>query len=100
MANKIAMEPAFAWWVPYVLKHRNRIIAKVKSKYWERSHKFGIKVPKSVKEALRIDEENGDTQWRDAINKEMKNIRSAFRVWDDSVDNIPKHYQKINCQKE
>ena len=31
---KIAMEPAFAWWVPYTLKKRNRIISKVKSKYW------------------------------------------------------------------
>ena len=30
----ILMEPAFAWWVPYTLKKRNRIVAKVKSKYW------------------------------------------------------------------
>ena len=28
---KLYQEPAFAWWVPYVLKKRNRIIAKVKS---------------------------------------------------------------------
>ena len=26
IAAKIAMEPAFAWWVPYTLKKRNRII--------------------------------------------------------------------------
>ena len=38
---KLSQEPAFAWWVPYVLKKRNRIIAKVKSKYWIRTHKFG-----------------------------------------------------------
>ena len=31
VAEKIAMEPAFAWWVPYTLKKRNRIISKVKS---------------------------------------------------------------------
>ena len=30
---KIAVEPAFAWWVPYTLKKRNQIISKVKSKY-------------------------------------------------------------------
>ena len=29
---KIAMEPAFAWWVPHMLKKRNRIISNVKSK--------------------------------------------------------------------
>ena len=29
---RIHEEPAFAWWTPYVIKKRNRIIAKVKSK--------------------------------------------------------------------
>jgi hypothetical protein len=31
---RIQDEPAFGWWVPYVLKKRSHIIAKVKSKYW------------------------------------------------------------------
>jgi hypothetical protein len=31
-------EPAFTWWTGYVLRKRNRTIAKVKSKYWERTH--------------------------------------------------------------
>ena len=31
---RILMEPAFAWWKPYTLKEHNRIVAKVKSKYW------------------------------------------------------------------
>ena len=30
--SKISKEPAFAWWVPHVIKKRDRIIAKVKSK--------------------------------------------------------------------
>ena len=51
VAAKIAMEPAFAWWVPYTLKKRNLIISKVKSKYWHRTHKYGIRIPKSVEEA-------------------------------------------------
>ena len=40
VAAKIAIEPAFAWWVPYTLKKRNRIISKVKSNYWLRTLKF------------------------------------------------------------
>ena len=48
-------EPAFAWWTPYVIKKRNRIIAKVKSNYWVKTHKFGIKVPKSVEQAVQFD---------------------------------------------
>ena len=44
----ISEEPAFAWWAPSVLKKRNRIMAKTKSKYWPQTHKFGIEIPKSV----------------------------------------------------
>jgi hypothetical protein len=40
--NKIAEEPDFVWWVAYTIRKRDRIILKVKSKYWKRTHKFGI----------------------------------------------------------
>jgi hypothetical protein len=70
------------------------IIAKLKSKYWQRSHKYGIQVPKSIKEAHEIDKENKDTKWRDAIFEEMKKIRNAFEIYDgDPKDLIG--YQKI-----
>ena len=72
VAAKIAMEPALAWWVPHMLKKRNRIISKVKSKYWLTTHKFGIRIPKSV-------QENGDTLRWEAICNEMRNIRPALR---------------------
>ena len=74
----IQEEPAFAWWVPNLLRKKNRIVAKVKSKYWIRTNKFGLKVPKCVTEAIEIDRENGDNLWLDAICKEMKNIRIAL----------------------
>ena len=67
--SQISAEPAFAWWVPYILKKRNIIIAKVKSKYWIHTQKFGIQVPKSVQEAKRIEKQNGDTLWWDSICK-------------------------------
>jgi hypothetical protein len=46
--NKIQEEPAFKWWVSDVLRHRNRIINKVKSRYWKLTHKFGIKMLHSI----------------------------------------------------
>ena len=94
---RVSEEPAFAWWVPYVLKKRNRIIAKVKSKYWVRTHKFGIRVPKSVPEAKKLDELNGDTCWWDAICKEMKNVRIAFEEFEQGVSKIPPGYQEVKC---
>jgi hypothetical protein len=40
--NKIDKQPAFAWWVPYVQQKKTVILSKIKSKYWQRSHKFGL----------------------------------------------------------
>jgi hypothetical protein len=59
--KRIAGEPAFALWIPHVLQKRNQIIAKLKTKYWVRTHKFGIKIPKTVKEAKAIDKVNDNT---------------------------------------
>jgi hypothetical protein len=95
--RKVSEEPAFAWWVPHVLKKRNRIISKVKSKYWTRTHKFGIRIPKDAEEAKRLDRENGDTLWWDAICKEMKNVRIAFEEFEGDISDLPSFYQKINC---
>jgi hypothetical protein len=54
-ANKIAEEPAFAWWVNnVVIWQQNRIIAKVKSRCWKTSHKFGIELPHLVEEAFAM----------------------------------------------
>jgi hypothetical protein len=55
VANRIVEEPAFKWWVSHMLRKQNRIISKVKSKYWKTMHKFGCKLPHSVAEALGID---------------------------------------------
>ena len=99
VAAKIAMEPAFTWWVPYTLKKRNQIISKVKSKYWLRTHKFGIRIPKSVEEAKCLDQENGDTLWWEAICNEMRNIRPAFEVWEKVIERIPPGYQQIKCHE-
>ena len=53
---RIAGEPTFAWWIQNVLAMCNRVIVKLKSKYWLRTHKFGVKIPKSVQEAKAFDE--------------------------------------------
>jgi hypothetical protein len=63
VANRINEEPAFAWWVTTFLKKRDRILAKVKSKYWQIAHTYGTRIPKAVEEALAIDKSNGNTLW-------------------------------------
>ena len=95
VSSKIADEPAFRWWVQKVLRRRERIIKKVKSRYWSRTHKFGIELPKSVKEALAIDRRTGTTFWKNAIEKEMRNVAPAFKFVDD--DKVPPFYKAILC---
>jgi hypothetical protein len=83
VANRIAEEPAFKWWVSHVIKKRNRIISKVKSKYWRTTHKFGIRLPHSVEEALEIDKQTKTEFWRKALNKEMSKVKVAWERRDD-----------------
>jgi len=81
-----------------VLLRRDRFISKLrkgKTKYWQRTHKYGIELPKSVQEALEIDRKTGMTFWRDAIEKEMRNIMPAFQFSDD--DKIPIGHKHITC---
>jgi hypothetical protein len=96
VTNKLVHEPAFVWWVPYTLKKRDRIIAKVNTRYLKKTHKFGIKLPKNVKEALAEDKVNGNTHWSKAIAKEMEDVKVAFKILKDD-ENVPVDYQMINC---
>ena len=88
VSNNLQHEPAFAWWVPYTLRKKKAILQKVKSKYWEKTHKYGIRVPKNVREAREIDAENKNTLWQDAISLEMKNNRVAFETYEGRIEDL------------
>ena len=88
VTNKIQDEPTFAWWVPYVLRKWKRIIDKLKSKYWEKTHKYRIRIPKSMKQAKEIDEENGNTLWIYTVRLEMKNVRIAFNAYEGDTNEL------------
>ena len=63
---------------------RNRIIGKVKSRFWKTSHKYGVRLPHSVQEALQIDKETGTDFWWNAIQKELKKAMVALE-YDEGV---------------
>jgi hypothetical protein len=105
VANRLVEEPAFKWWVPFVLGHRNRVISKVKKKYWRTTHKFGIKLPHSVDEALEIDKLTGTDHWEKAIDKEMAKVKVAWKRKEGvTVEDVRKGkvkdmigFQEIGC---
>lgn len=53
-----------------------------------------MEVPKSVEEAKRIDQKNGNTLWMDAVRLEMRNVRIAFEEYDGDVNKLI-GYQEI-----
>ena len=84
-ARGISDEPAFAWWVPYTLREREVMLAAVKNWIGKTTHKYGIKIPWDVEHAHEIDSRNGNTMWRDALRKEMYNVRVAFEILDEGT---------------
>ena len=94
-------EPTFAWWVPHSLKKSKRIISKLgTSKYWRTQEKLGITVPRSIEQAYKLDEENNNTLWRDAVAKEMRHVLPAFSDPNISIDEVKKKligFQRIRC---
>ena len=95
VANKIAKELAFAWWIQKVLCKHDQIIAKVKSQYWRRMHKYGICLPHMIEEVYKIDEDTGTDFWHKALEKEMKNVMPAFEFIDG--DKVPIGYTPFDC---
>ena len=88
-------EPAFSWWAHRTLKKRAVIIRSVKTKYWEKSYKYGVRMPKTIEEAKRLDAETGTNYWLKAKVKEMKNNMVAFEFRDDDI--VPVGHEEIGA---
>jgi hypothetical protein len=54
IANQIHEEPAFKWWISDVLRRRNRIISKVKRRYWSLTHKLEYRYQRQLKKLYRL----------------------------------------------
>jgi hypothetical protein len=91
VSMRLVSAPAFAWWVPYTIKKRDRVIKALKKQYFRQFQKYGIELPKTVKRALEIDEQTNTTFWRDAIRKDMSAVGKAFEILEESAPNPAGH---------
>jgi hypothetical protein len=57
-------------------------------------YKFGVQVPKGIKNAINLDKKNGNNLWEEAIKTDLKQLTDyeTFIVLDSGED-IPKGYQ-------
>jgi hypothetical protein len=60
------------------------------------TYKFGIEVPKIWDDGVRLDKDNDNTLWKDAVRKDMKNVRIAFKIL-NGEEAVPPTYQEIRC---
>ena len=64
--------------------------------YLKKNIKFGIELPALVDQALEIVKRTGNTLWADAIAKEMKDVRIAFKCLNPGK-HPPLDYKWIKC---
>ena len=70
------------------MRKRKRIIEKLKTSYWKKTHKYGIEVPKDWADATRIDELNKDKLWQTAIHDEMKEIIDSLVEHEAPIEDL------------
>jgi hypothetical protein len=56
-------------------------MAASKRKKTSPKYKFGQKVPKTIAECYEIDKENGNNEWAQAIEREVKLLRDDFQCF-------------------
>ena len=95
VAQNIQDEPAFSWWVPYILRKRDNIVSAINVRVKKTNHKYGIQIPRTIDEAYKIDKENNNNLWRAAIDREMENLKVAFDILPES-QSPPPGYEKAS----
>jgi hypothetical protein len=68
----------------------------VTKRYLKQNHKFGIEIPTTWNDCVRLDKDTNNTLWQDAVHKEMKNVRIAFNILNGEAA-VPPTYQQITC---
>ena len=90
-------------WSRIFLKNRYRIVRKLAmAECFRTCVKSGFKVPKNIDLSYKLDEQNGNSLRRDAINKEMHHVIPAFIVFNCTSVEIKakielEGYQRIRC---
>jgi hypothetical protein len=100
IARGLQDEPAFAWWVPYVMRKRNIIVSSIKSRVRKTTHKYEINMPavgrtrdEVIRNAEELNRKNRNTFWTDSLRKEMGNLIVAFKILDAGQKAPPGWYK-------
>ena len=70
-------------WAKRAVNRAAKVISKMRrAAGCSQSEMFGVQIPKTVEAALRMDQENGDNLWQEAIKKEMDALQEldTFKI--------------------
>ena len=71
--------------------------AKSKAKRAGPKFKFGVLVPRNVKEALEFDKANGNSKWHEAIKAEIDQLMDYETFMDMGEISFLQDYKRIHC---
>jgi len=71
--------------------------AKLRSYNTAPRYQYGFEVPRDYDHAVRLDRQNGNTMWQDAIALEMKQLDEYDTFKDTGQKEPPDGYKKIRC---
>ena len=72
--------------------------SRCQSKHNAIQYKFGVRIPRDVKEAYELDRQNGNTFWADAIQCELNQVFKYDTFHDKGqLQKTPNGYQLIRC---
>ena len=74
--RKLLGMQGFQWCKQYLMRYRKRAAREVRRKR-KRTLQYGVEVPSSVKHALELDTQNGNTLWQEAMDQEV----AAMEEW-------------------
>jgi hypothetical protein len=69
-------------------------MSKLKARIRKTTHKYGMELPTKIEHAMRLDRENGNSFWRDALALEMTKVGVAFELLEEN-QHAPPGWKKV-----
>lgn len=79
-----------------MLRKRDAFILNATSRVWKTTHKYGVEMPTNIENAKKLDSNNGNDFWVQAIKKGMHDAWISFEIIDDGISMHIGH-KKVTC---
>ena len=82
-SREINNESDFKSWMPYTLRHRDRVTCFTNKRIRKVTHEHRVEIPTSVTQDKMSNEKNSNTLWMDTMRSNFDNLKVAFYILKD-----------------